>query len=963
MMKPERWRQVDQLFQAALERAPEDRAAFISEACGEDGSLRHEVEALLAADGETKGFIEAPAYAVAAPLIVGGDTQSLLGKTVGHYQIISLLGKGGMGEVYRARDTRLGRDVAIKVLPREYSVDADRLRRLEQEARAAGALNHPNVLTIYDIGMRENAPYIVSELLIGEPLRERMRGKALPLRRAVDYAIQIARGLAAAHEKGIVHRDLKPENLFLTKDGRLKILDFGLAKLRQPLPGGVVDTDAPTYPPRTAPGVVMGTVGYMSPEQVRAEDVDHRSDIFAFGTILYEMLCGRRAFPGNSAVEVMNAILKEEPAESAELGGEVPSSLQRVMRHCLEKNPAERFQSINDVAFYLEGISGVSDSTSAPQARVSGQTRGYERFSQGLGWIVAAVFLLAAIALFVYLRPAPAEVKAVRFAVSPPEKATSVQAPTISPDGRRLAFTATVEGKKLLWVRPLDSLAAQPLPGTEGASFPFWSPTGEFIGFFAQGKLKRIALSGGPTTTLCDAPVGVGGAWNRDGVILFSPLLATGVHRVPAAGGSVAVVTTSDQLRNSHRWPSFLPDERHFLYSVGFSSQLEAMGIYLASLDGQESTRLVSADSSAVYAASERGGYLLFVREGTLLAQPFDAAEGRLSGEPVRLADQVRGNINRSERARAFSVSENGVLVYHAGERGERFQLGWFDRAGKSLGMIGSAGGYITGASLSPDEKRVAMAREDLQTRTDDIWLLDLARGADSRFTFDPATDHAPVWAPDGSRIVWNSNREGLANLYQKASSGAGQDELLLKADNWKWANDWSRDGRFIVYGENNPKTKGDLWILPVDGERKPFPYRQTPFDERNARFSPDSKWIAYSSDESGGSEVYVQDFPTAGGKWRISTRGGDNPNWRRDGKEIFYVADGKLMVVEVKSGAKFEASVPRALFDLRSIKWVGGNNYAVTGDGQRFLVVTSPEEANASPFTVVLNWMAELKR
>ncbi len=960
-MAPERWKKLDALFHEALELQGEARAAYLAKVCGDDEQLRAEVEKLIAAHERESSFIDSPIFAETAGL-TDDHIESPVGRSIGPYKVISLLGRGGMGEVYRALDTRLGREVAIKLLPAAFSTDKDRLRRFEQEARAAGMLNHPNVLTIYDIGAHEGAPYIVSELLTGETLRERMHGEALPLRHAIDYALQTASGLAAAHEKGIVHRDLKPENLFVTKDGRVKILDFGLAKLK-PTPANI-NTKAPTQPLGTAPGVVMGTIGYMSPEQVRAEEVDHRSDIFAFGAILYEMLCGKLAFQGNSAVEVMNAILKEEPPEIAESGQEIPPALMRVMRHCLEKDRANRFQSINDVAFYLETLSGVSDSTPAFQTQVSGQTKGYQRFIQRLGWIVAAIFFLVSIALFVYFRRTPAEVEAVRFTVLPPEKATSVQAPTISPDGRRLAFIATVEGKRLLWVRPLASLAAQALPGTEGASSPFWSPTGEFIGFFAQGKLKKIALSGGPPTTLCNAPDGQGGAWNRDGVILFSPTLTSRVHRVSAAGGAVEVVTTSNPLTNIQRWPSFLPDERHFLYSVGYSSQPEAIGIYLASLDGGESKRLLSADSNAVYAASERGGYLLFAREGTLLAQPFDAAEGRLTGEPFRLADQIQENISRDGLEPAFSVSENGVLAYSAGGSGERYQLRWFDRAGKPLGVIGSPGGYITRASLSPDEKRVAMARDDLQTKTADIWLFDLARGTDSRFTFDPATDHAPIWAPDGSRIVWNSNREGLANLYQKVSSGAGQDELLLKADNWKYANDWSRDGRFIMYQENNPKTRRDLWILPLDGERKPFPYLQTSFNERDARFSPDSKWVAYSSDESGSSEIYVRPFPDTGSKWRISTRGGSEPRWRRDGKELFYIAtDMKLMVVEVKSGTKFEASVPRDLFDLRSIKGVGGNNYTVTGDGQRFLIVTSLEETNAEPFTVVLNWMAGLKR
>jgi serine/threonine protein kinase len=941
-MTPERYKEVGQLYRAALELEPEQRAAFLAEACGGDEALRQEVASLLGYQGQREGLIDQPALEVAAQALAAEQVRSPVGQSLGHYQILSLLGKGGMGEVYRARDVRLGREVAIKILPAEYSADADRLRRFEQEARAASRLNHPNVLTIYDIGTHAGAPYLVAELLEGETLRGRLKGADLPLRRAIDYALQVARGLQAAHAKGIVHRDLKPENLFVTKDGRVKILDFGLAKLKPP-PAGI-DTNASTQPLSTASGMVMGTPHYMSPEQVRAEEVDHRADIFAFGAILYEMLSGRRAFQGNSVVEVMNAILKEEPAGLAESGREAPPALERALRHCLEKSPAERFQTIGDVAFYLETLAGIADKTLASQARAAGQ-KSYE----SLGWIVVAVLLLVAVALLIYFRRTPAEVEAIHFSIPPPEKTTGFSNPVISPDGRHLAFTAAAEGKgELLWVRALGSLAARPLAGTEGASFPFWSPTGEFLGFFAQGKLKKIALSGGLPTTLCEAPNGRGGAWSRDDVILFVPNRNTEVHRVSAAGGSAVAVTRLDKSRGeiSHRWPSFLPDGRHFLYGV--------REIYLASLDGGEAKHLVSAESNVVYAPP---GYLLFLREGTLLAQPFDADKRQLTGKPFRIADQVQGHVFGKGH---FSVSENGVLVYSPSAGGGNQQLGWFDRAGKRLGLIGSVGNSLN-PRLSPDDKQVAVVRYDLQTKKLNVWLLDLSRGTDSPFTFIPGSNIYPVWSPDGSRLVWTSG----FSLYQKASSGAGQEEPLFTSGSRTVAWDWSGDGRFIIYETYDPHGKLDLWVLPLHDQSQAYAWQQTQSNETSARFSPDSKWIAYTSDESGSNEVYVQAFQAfqpASGKRRISTGGGDYPRFGRDGKELFYLAaDGKLMAVEVRSGASFEFSAPRPLFDLQSIRGIRVR-YDVTRDGQRFLIVTESEATTAEPFTVVLNWTAAVE-
>ena len=876
---------------------------------------------------------------------------------IGQYSVVSKIGEGGMGVVWRARDTKLGRDVAIKVLPAAFSENSERLRRFEQEAQAAGALNHPNILVIFHIGTHEGAPYIVSELLEGERLRQRMGGAPLPQRKALDYALQIARGLAAAHEKGIVHRDIKPDNVFVTNDGRVKILDFGLAKLT-----GASDaqsqTEVPTRKVNTDPGTVMGTMGYMSPEQLKGQAADHVSDIFSFGAILYEMLSGKRAFRGDSMAETMSAILREDPPDLSETNKTISPALERVVHHCLEKNPAERFHSARDLAFALESVSDLSGSGSA-QATASAPlsaTRNHER----LVWITLTVVLLlaAAGALFVtYFRKPAADTRVFKLSISLPEH-TSSGSLAVSPDGRWLAFAAATGGKNQLWIRQLDALTAQPLPGTEGAEYPFWSPDSRVLGFFAGGKLKKIPSSSGPVQTLCDVGTGQGGTWNRDGVIVFGAV-AFGLYRVSATGGEATQLRTYDRAHQEsvYHSPFFLPDGRHFLYYIQ-SGRKDTRGIYLGSLDDDVKQRVLDADQNAVYAPS---GYLLFVREGTLLAQPFDAKELRLSGEAIPVAERVGSNPNFSRGN--FSVSDNGVLVYDSSLNRQGKQLVWVDRGGKPLGSLGAAGSTIIW--LSPDEKRVGIDRFDSQTGTYDLWIQDFAGDPASRFTFDPADDIYPVWSPDGGRIVWASNREGVHDLYQKAASGAGQDELLLKSDYRKFPTDWSRDGRFIVYYEINPKTKRDIWILPVDRSQKPFPFLQTEANEAGAQLSPDGRWIAYASDESGSYEVYVRSFPDARARWQVSTKGGVGPHWRRDGKELFYYsADGKLMSAEVKSGTSFEAGAPVALFEFRS-----GNGvpfiapFTAAADGQRFLLNTLVDESGGSPLTIVLNWTAGLKQ
>ncbi len=886
---------------------------------------------------------------------------------LGRYEIRSQIGAGGMGEVYLARDPKIGRDVAIKVLPAAFSSDSERLRRFEQEVQATGKLNHPNILAVHDVETHDGAPYVVYELLEGETLRERLSGGALAARKAVDYALQVAHGLTAAHEKGIIHRDLKPENIFLTHDARVKILDFGLAKLTEPAHNTVAQTDVPTRRVNTAPGAVMGTVGYMSPEQVRGQRVDHRSDIFSLGVILYEMLAGKRAFRGDSATETLNAILKEDPSELSESNGQINPALERVVMHCLEKSPEQRFQSARDVVFALEALSGLSSNRTMTAALplTAGRPKNRER----LAWIVAGVCLLGLLAAvpfaIAYLRRAPVDERVLRLSLMPPEKANltvGVPAMALSPDGHRLAFVASSEGQNLLWVRSLDSLSAQALPGTEGASSastPFWSPDSRFIGFFAGGKLKKVEVSGGPPQTLCDVGPGRGGTWNRDGVIVFATGAANPLYRVPAGGGEPTPVTTLDQSRfeTSHRWPFFLPDGRHFLYFVR-SNQTESGGIYVGSLDTKETRRLLPNTLDAAYAPP---GFLLFLRNETLMAQPFDADELQLTGEPFPVAEHLAYNLGLGRGA--FSVSQSGVLAYRSGS-GALNQPLWFDRAGKQIGSLGTNGLYFT-VELSPDQKRAAVNRVDTQTGTNDIWLFDLLRGIPTRFTTDPAGDSNPLWSPDGSRIVFTSGRDGNSNLYQKTASGGGDEEVLLKSSEEKWPDDWSADGQFILYQTFKPKTKWDLWLLPMSGDRQPTPLLQTEFNEHQAQFSPDGKWIAYTSDESGEPEVYVQTLPASGGRWRVSTGGGAQPKWRRDSRELFYVAaDRKLMAVDIKLGDTFEAGVPKVLFGTRTFTLIEfRNHYAVTADGQRFLINSTTEEIDATPISVVVNWTAGLKR
>ncbi|MGQ0762503.1 MAG: protein kinase domain-containing protein [Acidobacteriota bacterium] len=891
---------------------------------------------------------------------------------IAQYTILSKIGEGGMGEVWRARDPKLGRDVAVKVLPAALSADKDRLARFEQEAQAAGALNHPNILVIFHLGIHNGAPYIVSELLEGESLRDTLDQRALTSRKATEYAIQLAHGLTAAHERGVVHRDLKPDNIFITKDDRVKILDFGLAKLVQPSGTITSQTDIATRKVHTHPGTVMGTVGYMSPEQVRGDPADHRSDIFSFGSILFEMLSGQRAFRRDTTAETMTAILKEEPPEFSLTNSNISSSLEKIVRRCLEKQPARRFQTASDLGFALEALStssGPSQATSAFQpAETSPPTAFGFAKRERLAWIAAAVLLLVSLASLPFVigyfrRSSPIEPGTLKLSVAAPDK-TSLRSLAISPDGRWLAFTGATAGKEQLWIRALDSLAAQALPGTEGAGYPFWSPDSHWIAFSAGGKLKKIASSGGAVQTICDAGITTGGAWNRDGVILFTTL-GFGLYRVSPTGTDLKLLRTQDPANREWNFnaPSFLPDQRHFLYYIQ-SSNPQVGGLYVGSLDDPIKQRLLAVNTKAVYAPSSRGdvGYLVYMREGALLAQPFDAQQLKFTGDAIPLAEHV--SADSSFFAGNFSVSNNGTLVYDGSVDRESKQLVLVDRDGKQITWLGRIGGWSRPA-LSPDEKRVAVDRADKDTATRDLWVYDVNGGNGSRFTFDPADDSMPVWSPDGASIVWGSNRGSTFDLYQKAANGAGQDEVIFSSDYIKVATDWSRDSRYIIFYQVTPKSKRDLWILPLFGDRKPIPFLQTEANEAAGKLSPDGQWLVYASDESGGFETYVQSFPSGGGKRQISIHGGLGPSWRGDGKELYYYTpDGALMAVDVIVGSSLSIGVPHRLFDFRS-----GNGlitvapYSASADGKRFLLNTLVDESGGAPLTIVLNWTADLKR
>ncbi len=883
------------------------------------------------------------------------------GNKLGPYEIVSPLGAGGMGEVYSARDTRLERTVAIKILPAQLSSDPIRKQRFEREAKVISSLNHPHICILHDVGHQDGIDYLVMECVEGETLAKRLEKGPLPLDQVLKFGAQIADALDKAHRSGVVHRDLKPGNIMLTPTGA-KLLDFGLAKPAAPLVTGVTLTAASKQSPVTEQGAILGTFQYMSPEQIEGKELDGRSDIFSLGTVLYEMLAGQRAFQGKSQLSVASAILEKEPAPISTVKPMTPPALDHAIRRCLAKDPEERWQTARDVALELKWIA-----EAGWQSNATVPVKQRNRYSGRLMMAALVVASAAAVILGVLYAKRPAtNAPVARAYIKPMVDSSFIFSGTaagfaLSPDGRLLAYVASApEGKSVLWLRPIDSLQAQPLPGTDGATYPFWSPDSRFIAFFAGGKLKRIESSGGPPFTICDASDGRGGTWNRDGDILLTPAVNTILFRVSASGGPLVPVTTLDPSKSetTHRWPYFLPDGRHFLYFTGsVFSPRETLtnSLMLGSLDSKESKHLLHSHTNAIYAS----GHLLFMRQFTLMAQPFDTTSLQLTGDAVSIADPVQEG--RSVAKGVFSASENGLLTYVEGASGADRQLEWFDRDGKEMGAVPGADAYA-GVRIAPDGKRLAYY---LDSAGYDIWSFDIARGVKTALSFGSGSGQGnlyPVWSPDGRRIIYTSYRNGKYGLYLKVSDGSGTEESLLETvDRIRFQTDWSPDGKIITYIEG-AQGGWAIWMLSLEGERKPYLFHKSQFAEREASFSPDGKWVAYCSNESGDYKVYVVPFPGPGGKWQVSPTGGCGPRWRRDGKEIFYLSsDNKVMATEVKaSGSSFAVGATHALFGTRPYGVFG--RFDVSADGQRFAIPYEAGQPTAA-ITLVVNWPAELKK
>ena len=877
-----------------------------------------------------------------------------------------------MGEVYRATDTKLGREVAIKVLPDEVARDPERLGRFQREAHLLAALNHPQIAAIYGLEEANDQPFLVLEHVPGEDLAERLKRGGLPVEEALDIARQIAEALEAAHERGIVHRDLKPANVKLTPDGQVKVLDFGLAKAWAGDAGVTSSTGALSQSPTlahtgTVAGVILGTAAYMSPEQARGKPVGRRADVWSFGVLLFEMLTGQPLFGGETATDVIAAVVTREPEWGA-LPAQTPREVRRLLERCLRRDPRSRLPDIGAARLELEeaiaGAVPAAGAGGADEVTTVGPRRG-----RALAWtlgLAAAVLGIGFVLGQLRARP-PSDDRVLSFTVEPPQ-ATSfylhTERPgvvTVSPDGRMLAFTAEAEGRYRLYVRPLSSTVARPVASTEGAQYPFWSRDSRQVGFFAEGKLRKVqvAAGGAPPVTLCDAPEVKGASWGAAGTIVFAPSFTGPLHRVSENGGESSPVTVvnAERKEDSHRHPRFLPDGRHFLYLARVGGGSADNAVVVGSVDGGEGRLLLRSPAAAEYAA----GHLLFLRERTLMARPFDAGRLEFEGEAVPIAEDVR-LVAAGTALAVFSASANGVLAYEPGGAATTRRLVWRDRAGKELGGLGEPGDYFD-VRLSPDGSLAFVTRGEQSGGNADVWIYEAARNLGTRLTFDPADEWGGAWAPDGRSVVFASNRDGNYDLYRATVGASAADEPLLVSDRLKYPGSFSPDGTLFAFTRDDPETSLDIWILPMDGKGEPYPFLQGPYSQSVGRFSPDGRWLAYHSDESGRLEVYVAPFPGPGRKWQVSTRGGSWPEWRGDGAELFYQAsDGTLTAVSVET--RREALVigaPQALFpfDLADTNF----KYTVTAGGQRFLVVEPVGPRHSQPLTVVVNWTANLPR
>jgi eukaryotic-like serine/threonine-protein kinase len=884
------------------------------------------------------------------------------GVRLGPYEVVAAIGAGGMGEVYRARDTRLGRDVAIKVLPSHVSSDAGLRERFEREARTIAALNHPHICTLHDVGHQDGIDFLVMEFLDGDSLAQRLARGPLPLDQALAIAIAVTDALDKAHRAGIVHRDLKPGNIVLTKSGA-KLLDFGLARVTPAAVAASGLSMAPTgVTPVTAQGAILGTLGYMAPEQLEGREADARTDIFAFGCVLHEMLTGKRAFDGKTQASLIAAILEREPAALITLQPSTPRALDRLVRKCLAKEPEKRWQTAADVSDELKWIveEGIDV---ALKASTSMQPTKRRWLAPAVGTVALAV--VAVIATAVYLRPAPSPVTPVRFGIGPPESNAlfqGVHSLAVSPDGKRVVFVASVPpNPPRLWIRALDSSTAQVLQGTDNATQPFWSPDSRYLGFFTVAGIKKIDAGGGPPQTLtanpCSGCAPYGGTWNRSGVILFSTAGATSavsaIFRVSDAGGTATEVAKPDASKQeiAYAWPSFLPDGRHFLFLL---ARTGVATIAVGELDSSERKVVVpNTTSSAMFAAP---GYVLFVRQGTLMAQPFDAAGIEATGEAVPIAENVQYSPNND--AAAFDASQSGVLAYRTGSTAAPLRLVWVDRRGVEQPLSAPPHEYYA-PRIAPDGRRVALSLGVVPDTQ--IWLYDFNRDTLTRLTFEGAANIGALWTPDGQRIAYKGPSN---NLYWQPSDGSGTAELITteKLSRNNVPASWTPDGRTLLFTYDT--TTRNIWTLPLT-DRKPHVLVQTATYETAPRISPDGHWVAYDSRESGRDEIYVRPYPGPGGKWQISTDGGSEVVWNRNGRELFYRSGAKMMAVEITAAPTFSPGKPVQLFEGSYVPTpLSFPNYDVSLDGQRFLMLKNATPTQTvSQIDVVLNWVDELKR
>ena len=878
------------------------------------------------------------------------------GTRLGVYEVTALLGEGGMGQVYRATDTRLKRQVAIKILPPSVAADHDRLARFQREAEMLASLNHPNIAGIYGLEESGGATALVMELVEGDDLSQRIARGAIPLDEALPIAKQIAEALEAAHEQGIIHRDLKPANIKVRADGTAKVLDFGLAKAVEPVAAmSSSQSMSPTIttPAMTELGVILGTAAYMSPEQARGKAADRRTDIWGFGCVLFEMLTGRRAFDGEGVTDTLARILEREPDWTA-IPPNTPASIRALLQRCLRKDPQKRLRDIADARLDIEDGDPVRISNS-PDTRIHDGSSALRR-RERLVWITAAFLVgsvLAAGSLAVWQRRTAATVgDSVEFEIGP---APGSQFPrpvpdfVLAPDGSHLAMVALTERGSALWVKRMDSSEYRPLPGTQGAVHPFWSPDSRQIGFFAESKLKTVGLTGDAPFEVGEATSGFygggGGAWNQDDVILLKSR-AGPLQKVSATGGTPTAVTTLKGAETEHLWPSFLPDGQHFLFlAVGPGLPQ----LHVGSLTSMDPTPVGTIRSSAVYSA----GHLLFV-QGGLMAQPFDLRSRQLTGEPYPLSQQMYLLFGRG----AYSVSETGLLGYTAPAAGFQVLLTLMDRAGKPVGTVGDQGAYFN-LGLSPEDGRLAVSSRAPGGNVD-VWVIDLAPGGDKiRVTTDPGGEFDPAWSSDGKYLAFNSSRSGFYSLYRRRSDGSGSDELVAEAGTGgMMAPNWSPDGKFIIFNYRQ-----DLWIQSLEGAQKPSVFVQTPFNETSPAFSPDGRWIVYASDRTGRPELYVRPFPSKEPEQKISRDGGRFPRWRSDDEIFFLALDGMLMSARFDAAKGSLEMIPQPLFQTGLTAVNHNNPYDVATNGQRFLIPVSREPPGARPITIVTNWTARLPK